>query len=408
MASKFETINTRPFILKKDNYPVWRIRIECALKSRSLWVVASRFLNIPDIYTEEQAVEEPNTSGGSSSELKIPAPIPNADQELAEKNAMAIELIQSTLEPRDIISTGMCTTAFEVLNQLKATYQGLSLNAQANAQEVFYSIKCSPRESIHEYVTRFELALNTLLMSGLDISETSKIHMLTRSLPEVYKNHARVWTRTKSPDDDIDDLFGYIKNIALEEDMSKKEEDFAMMSYNKNNARSNTNRTKHDVTGRKKFCTYCKMNNHVWQECKKRLAKKHEKENQNSGNNSNKKSKDPECSSVKLDIVCMATDLSEAVDTSLWIVDTGASAHATPNLHLIDVNSHEPSFIGLGDGHQVRVDARGVFKFEGGELNDVRVVPNLKYNLFSPLAIMKYGLVTTTKNDVCIISREDD
>lgn len=415
MVSRIEQVPFRPLILRKDNYPVWRIRIESLLKSRSLWQIASRQYNIPDIYAQQDI--QPSTSSSVITTDGQPINVNKTDvghtaddNALAEKNAMAIEIIQSTLESRDIIGTGMCQTAFEVMNQLKATYQGLSLNAQANAQEAFYNIKYSPRESIHEFVTRFELALNTLLMSGLNIQDSNKIFMFTRSLPETYKNHARVWSRTKKDMDDIDDLFGYIKNIALEETSTEEEDEYAMLSYGKHNAKPAYDKEKRDATGKKKFCTYCKLDNHVWQDCRKRLNGR-KRSNKRSGEQNEKnhhvsQNKDSDNSQVELDILCMATEIGEKLDPSLWVVDTGASAHATPHSHIIDVTSSTPSHIGLGDGHRVEVKSKGKFRFGGGELSDVRVVPSLKYNLFSPVAIMKFGLEMTAKNDLCTISKD--
>lgn len=83
--------------------------------------------------------------------------------ELIERqNWQAMELIQSTLEDRDNLSTGNCKTAYEMLVVLQSNYQGLDKHARTNAHQKFFSLNpYSYGDNLIDYLGRFEQLLST-------------------------------------------------------------------------------------------------------------------------------------------------------------------------------------------------------------------------------------------------------
>ena len=112
----------------------------------------------------------------------------------------------------------------------------------------------------------------------------------------------------------------------------------------------------------------------------------------------------------------MGDDVEDALILSLdnrsesWVVDLGASFHATSNIEVIENVRGDFEKVYLGDDKPCNIIGKGnvTVKLPNGatwKLNDVRLVPCLKMNLISVSQLASEGCTTTFSNDAWKVTK---
>lgn len=161
-----------------------------ALKTRSLWSICTPEHDSMLKIQEDLASEQPKITGEVTEGVKKSAPLL---AKLKQQSEFAMDFIQSTLEPQDLISTGNCETAAEMWLHPEASYQGLNRNACERAQRKFYSLKFEESTGLSDLVSKYEQALSNLDLVNSSIDEGRRVRFFITILPEKYQSYATIW-----------------------------------------------------------------------------------------------------------------------------------------------------------------------------------------------------------------------
>ena len=181
-----------------------------------------------------------------------------------------------------------------------------------------------------------------------------------------------------------------------------------------NNSHKNTNQ-QNNVTNNSQvdqnqiFCTYCKRNNHHWKECRK-LKADNERKKKYAQEKRQETTNKPGEKTYSGAFTASALLSSSVNNNQLWIVDSGASNHMSPNKQqLSNYKEFEiPRQITLADGGETPAYGEGDLHFTSenfvGKLEAVLYVPKIAENLFSiPKALARGNEVKFLKDSQTVL-----
>jgi gag-polypeptide of LTR copia-type len=183
-------------------------------------------------------------------------------------------------------------------------------------------------------------------------------------------------------------------------DQRKKNSETANSAGSNNNNRSgnngnstNSNNTANSATGRK-TCGFCGKDNHLEDNCIKKMREQLQKlqgDSQNSNNSGNGHTANP-VMLLCYDTCMLTSDSDSLVNMNTFIADSGASTHMVHSKHLLKNFQEDLGEVKIGDNTKVESLGKGTFygyhlNKNGTEvpviLTDVLLVPSLWVNLFS-------------------------
>lgn len=315
----------------------------------------------------------------------------NDEDKLRDEEAK--HLLYVAMDPLQISATGVSATAHDLWNKIRENHEGAERDLQNNSLADFLGFKYSKGENIIQYCGRYELALGRVSLAGNTVDDNTKIWVFRNSLPKEIKTVVNTWSMA-NPRGKVSELITQLKIQYHMDKADGKEESIALFSNEpkpqggapryQNNARQPHQRNK-------TFCTYCKMDNHIWKECRKLKS-----DNERKKSFAKTKGTGRQNHSGAF-IADEPLQNKPSHNMYSWIIDSGATSHMTANKDIIlDYDEFdEPHPIILGDGKPVAAYGEGRIPFStdefSGTLESVLWVPKLKENLFSVSRAMKQG-----------------
>lgn len=392
-------MNERIDKLSKINYDTWSITLQSILKSKKLWYLIELGHDLIDEDIEE--INKPENKDKPefatiASKIKL--------FEDVEKNEEAKSILYTTMSREEIQKTGSCGSAYDLWEKIKENHLGADVDQRNIALSEFLGFEYRKGEAITSYCGRFEIALSRVETSGSIVDESTKFWVFRNKLPNDIKTMANFWLMA-NPDGRIASLITAMKLQHHLDKQEKEDSNVALYSNATNKPPDQQGTSKSDPKqggSSKKFCKYCKKNNHVVADCRKRILK--EKLKAESSNQEKEKQ--------RFAYNAFENETSTS-SPGQWIIDSGASSHmirtksSLSNYKDLDT----PKTITLGDGKKTFAIGSGEYEFScgmyEGVLKDVLWVPELNENLFSVGKAIARGIRIEFVNDRVIFKHGD-
>ncbi len=350
MAESKGTVAVVP--LSGANYATWRVQCQMALKKEGLW----------NIVTGEE------TAPGEGEA--------NREKFIARKDR-ALAIVVLAIDPNLLYLIGEPDDPVKVWEKLQEQFMRKSWVNRLELRRKLYSLKLLEGESVLEHVRKMTELFNGLAAVGDPLSDEDRVVHLLASLPESYS--VLVTALEASPE---------VPKIELVTERLLHEERKLRSSSNDQDIRALASRVR--VTrGLKVRCYYCDEVGHFKRDCPKFAERFKQKSNSAVVG----ESKDEE-----------ALVAGQAVTSSTWIVDSGATCHMCNfRKQFVSYNKLvKPENVVIGDGRSLKAIGRGSVRLlmnlpDGTQLcklRDVLHVPGLSYNLVSVSKASEVGKVT--------------
>lgn len=377
--------------LKPENFKAWKILMTSHLKSKGLWPVCVSRITKKE--SDAQSIKS------DTDEI----------DDITALNEKAKFILYRAIGSVNIISTGICETAFDLWNKIEENFEGKEDDRKNAALYNFLNFSYKEDESLLTYCGRFEACLQSLILTECLCEERTKTYTFMKTMPEKMKNKAELFLLA-NPKTEVTTLISFIKGQILKNELEESTAAATVLLSNvtvsekpkKDFKHNKLKETEADSNSSSKItCTYCKKLGHPWQKCRKRLAKRAEKDKKRSSQSP--KENDLAFVTINDEFGYGIFPNEELHGKTLWIIDSGASCHMTCNDLWLEDFKPEPNQVQVGDGKPLQTLGKGTFRHSKGLLNNVLLVPKLKYNLFSISAAARYGgEALFSKNNVII------
>jgi hypothetical protein len=358
-----------------DNFRQWKFQLQCALNAKGLDITQKR----PEKKEEDSA--------------------------WSKNNGLAMFIISSAMDLKQITLVENCETAAEMIDKLNSVYEQKSELNKMIIHERFYEYKMTPNDTIAQHVSKVESLGKQLKEIGEDISDTALITKILSSLPSKYRMVRQAWMSLETSKQTITNLTARL----LDEEASLNAED----TQNESNALFTSGRKPQIQTGNKKnriVCYSCHKRGHYAKEC---YSKKRNTQSKLTNYQKIEKSHNTVAFNAE-EFACASSD------ENVWILDSGASAHMSFRREFFtdftEFNKCDERTVQLGNHICLAVKGKGnIFirrinshgDWEENIIEDVLYVPELKKNLFSEGVITKKGFKIVKQNSVALIYKNE-
>lgn len=139
-----------------NNFRQWKFQIKCALKAKGI-------------------------------DISVPKPAGN-NVEWTKNDGMAMFIITSSMDFKQITLIENCETAKEIMTKLESIYEQKSELSKMLIHEKFYQYKMSTNDSVAQHISKVESLAKQLKESGESISEMAVITKILGTLPHKYRS----------------------------------------------------------------------------------------------------------------------------------------------------------------------------------------------------------------------------
>ncbi|GBP37590.1 Retrovirus-related Pol polyprotein from transposon TNT 1-94 [Eumeta japonica] len=272
-----------------NNFRQWKFQIKCALKAKGI-------------------------------DISIPKPEINSTEWL-KNDGMAMFIITSSMDFKQITLIENCETAKEIMEKLESIYEQKSELCKMLIHEKFYQYKMSENDSVAQHISKVENLAKQLKESGESVSEMAIITKIIGTLPLKYRSIRQAWMSLDPTQQTLNNLTARLLD-AESSLASVEEQETALLVVNKgwknvpkqNGPRSCGSGTSQNKTTKHRFeCYNCGKRGNFSKECrfpKQNKPRKHLKESS--------------------DMLAFNVEISSYnTEENAWIMDSGASAHMT-------------------------------------------------------------------------------
>lgn len=341
-------------------------------------------------------------------------------------NAKAMSLISTSMERTQLQDLITCRTAYEMWQNLTRMYEQKSASSKLLLMQRYREYRMAPNDSVVQHVTHIKNLVSQLRDVGQQVDETDIMAKILGSIPAKYNTLVTAWDSIPPANQTVGNL---LERLIKKESKMNAEDQFtgalAVVSYNKRGGSRNS-RNRQDGTktrnGEKPQieCFYCKKNDHIARDCRKKKRDNKDKSERNQNGNSafatltstgNRQS--DKRSELSHEAVC---ELTSTDPKEIWITDSGASCHITFRREwLTDFEPTDGDTVSLGDNGQREVRGKGVVHIKKlingqwikSQINNVLYVPSLRKNLFSAGVCASNGYKVTFGDRKVTLTRKD-
>ena len=251
-----------------------------------------------------------------------------------DKKAQAI--IKLTLSNDLLKNVREVQSTKEMWIAIKNFLERLSLLNKLSARKNFYAVTMNSTETALQFANRIRHLASTLTSMKVSISESEMAMALMNGLAEKYT--ALINALDPIDEDETKVNFEFIKSRVMQEELrimmrtnsAQTKSDTAALISNQSKAYNRSTPNNRSFRSRR-FCNYCKWNNHVES---KRWAKFPHLNPKNKNSTSHPK---PALLANQIDedpVVCLMAkykNSNEPINSGKWFVDSGCSNHMTYN-----------------------------------------------------------------------------
>ena len=309
------------------------------------------------------------------------------------------------------------TNAYSLWKKLEAMYERKHAQNKIFLIRQLLNSKYNEGSSVAEHLSFFQSILNQMTAVGIKFDDEMQSLFLLGSLPESFET--LVVSLTNSAPDGILTM-DMVKNSLFNEEMRRKGQ--AVVDNSQalvTDARGRQKNGKGQEKGRSKSrdprrCFYCKQVGHIERNCfQKQRDEKNGKIGKKKANQKMVDSDDDnDGEGMSATTFCDGDIIiSEeekyghmASSSADWVIDTGASFHATPNKEFFSTyKSGDFGTVRMGNTSQSKIAGIGdvCIRTNVGyilTLKDVCHVPDLRLNLISGVALDRHGYVSCFGN----------
>lgn len=346
-----------------------------------------------------------------------PESIKQADWDILDRKALGT--VRLTLAPSVTSNIAKEKTTADLFKALEKMYEKPSAVNKVYLMKKLFNLKMPENSNVAEHLNEFNTVTNQLESVGINFDDEIRALVLLSSLPESW-NGLVVAVSNSSGSEKIkqEDVAGLIlgeearRRVSGEDTASGsalRTEDRGRSANRGNNKNKNKGRAASKNRGRDKSrggdtkteeCFNCGQKGHWRRDCKA-PAKQQNGKNQGGKNTAYVSDEsDNDC------LICSLDSRSES-----WIVDSGASFHATPRMDVLQ-NYVQGNFgkVYLGDDEACSIVGKGdvqITQTDGTvlKLKNVRHVPSLTRNLISVGQLSEGGVVTSFTSDAWKMSK---
>lgn len=339
-------------------------------------------------------------------------PATEEDQEkYMEKDAKAQGMLVTNISEKVIPQIVSCKTSKQIWDKLHTIYEQRGELSVHILQQKFFSMKFEDKETVSQFLGRFESLLSKLKNLNAEVSQTMAITKITSSLPSQFQHFVSAWESVPAEKRTMDELAARLlieEQRATAKHGEEESSAFVHKSTRKCFQCGKVGHLKKDCKSNNKgnCCNYCKKKNHKSSDCWFK--------NKNKKNNVN---------DIKQSNAFSVFELSSLFYSQLerencFVMDSGATEHMCHDVNMFTKYKKldSPRPIVIGDGKVIQAIGTGIITLEaytGKEwinttLNNVLHVPDIKMNLFSVSSTADRGYVVTVNSKVCYFRKKDN
>jgi len=393
--AKFEHI---PKLSGQSNYLIWSNACEIAFHACKWWGIVNGTIAQPE------DPEETGTSKASASATTAPI----TPDEWYDINFQALHALNTSVDPSILPNIVQLRSAPEAWTTLKNLYDRETNNTTITLLKTIVDRKLIEGASMSEHLSGFNNDWNRLLNRA--IAAKGQLGRSLRTLAEC--NHSKAGFLLISLPESMNNI---IDNLQTKGDLTFEDVHSRLLDLSANHSsgsgREKAYRVEKSGSGGKgpKECTWCAKRGHyakghTWQECNKLKASKKNESDKSAnlhGEKARMASQPSEDSSTMATAFMVSANLTPSTASSVWIFDTGATSHMTPDTGVFSGSLRPHSgHVKFANGERGAISGIGTVKLRcrlpGGRmglavLHDVLKVDSLKTNLFSWKAVAKKG-----------------
>lgn len=393
-------ISKIPKLKSIENWGIWKFQVRVILNSHGAWDVAIG----SDV--QPQAPGADATAEARAAHVKDAARWKKAD-------SMVQKIIATSVGEQPMLHIINCTTGREMWQKLADVYEQKSESSIHMLQQRWYSATVEGNDDVATHIAKLEDLAHRLKLMGEQIPDSMIITKILMTLPVNYRYFVSAWESTPAAERTLVNL---TSRLTIEESRNAAQDSsdsnaLAARSLNKH-TRNKFSKKPAAASGK---CFACNEQGHWARHCPNR-------ESADNGHDQKYKSGDsgvsrpsgsgkPKPQGQGLISEALSTNHGEALKSSDWVLDSGASDHMCNVKEWFTTYEtlNEPKAVRIGNGTCVDVQGMGcinvkMFDEENWNQNhlvNVLYVPDLKYNLFSVGAALDKGLDMVSTRSVC-------
>lgn len=357
--------------LQGENYPTWRLQSKMALMRDGLWEIVTG--------TEE-----------------VPAAREAAAKYQVRKNKALANLVLS-IDPELLYLLGDRdpTEPKDVWDAMGEQFQRKSWARQLDLKRKLFALKLSKGESMQKHVKMMSELLDEISRVSEPVKKEERVMCLLASLPIEYKTLVTALQASE----EVPKMSVVIERLLQEEkgvldqekEVEKAGEIDALMLRER----------------RRIKCYQCGKLGHIRRECRERSPNDYGRENYGGLVRDDKEE--------TISLMVAQAHATQERSNGMWIIDSGASSHICNDVHMFDKlhGCGKGTGVTVANGKVLKATGRGTVKVDmvlpRGKvqctLNQVLLVPGLKYNLFSVSSGMKEGGRTQFSERKCQVEK---
>ncbi|KAH9294173.1 hypothetical protein KI387_040625 [Taxus chinensis] len=308
------------------------------------------------------------------------------DEEWDVLDQKALGMIRLCLEAMVAFNISMEKTTVDLMEKLGKLYEKPSASNKVYLMKSLFNMKMSDGDSVNDHLNEFNMVTNQLSSVGVSFDDEVRDLLILCSLPESWNTLVMVVSNSISGSNTLkfDDVIGVILSEEMRRKSTGESSGNALSVENRGRQKEKEKGPGHrgkskkgrSKSRRRMVCWNCGKAGHAKKDCWSLKSGKDQQEGSKEEN-------------IAGDVLQDALILSLDSKLESWVLDSGASFHATPHRQYFqDYVQGNFGQVYLGDDEPCNIVGKGSVhvKLQNGNtwvLKNVRHVPSLRRNLIS-------------------------